>query len=151
MLQNYLYLLADPFIIAIFIVAGLFILAAILKKIREIRVNKAIEKMPVVKVDAPDEKDEEAYQVLNQVRTDIWLEWNALKKRSEKDNETEIYSTGLFFSYVMRVSEAIAAIYYPEIKNPHYLARIEDLTTLNNRIFTRVITMLCSSRGNTAP
>jgi GTPase SAR1 family protein len=136
--ENLFHFFTGPWFVTFTIVLHIFIFARLFRKIRDMRVNRAIEKMAIEKVENPNEKDEEAYEILNQVRTDIWLEWNALKKKSEKDKETEVFSVGLFYGYVMKVSEAIAAVYYPEMKNPHYLAKIEDLAILNNRIFSRI-------------
>ena len=137
-LETLIHFISDPWFITLAIVFAIFLAARIFKKIREVRVNKTIEKMVIEKIAEPDEKDEEAYEVLNHARTEIWVEWSKLKKQSEKDKETEVFSMGLFYGYVMRVSEAIASVYYPEMDNPHYLARIEDLSLLNNRIFSRV-------------
>lgn len=133
-----IHFVTGPWFLTLMIILLIFILARMLKKVREVRVNRAIEKMPIVKVENPDDKDEMAYEVLNSVRTEIWVEWSRLKKKSEKDSTTEVFSTGLFYDYVIRVSQAVAAVYYPDMKNPHYLARIEDLAILNNRIFSRV-------------
>lgn len=121
----------------IILVSGLFVLGLIVlgwlwRGHRKRAAARAVERMPITMVEHPTETDKRAYSLLREHRGEVWSQWGDEMPLSPQ----VLYE--ISFDAVRRV----AAVYYPEEKDPHYKATVEGLMDLNSRIVVRVKDLL---------
>lgn len=126
--QTLAHFLSNPFIIALLTVLIIIIIGRILKALQRHRAESAIDRMPVKMIPNPDELDRQAYDAVKSARVEVWKSW-----RDQRD-----FNPKTFYDISFNVIRYVAAVYYPDEKEPQYKARVKDLLDLNNRIYLRI-------------
>ena len=127
-MQTLLNFLSQPVVIAVLVVVILLVLSRIARMFQRRRALAAIEKMPITQIPDPGETDLKAYDEIRRLRVEIWDGWE----------QTRDFSPKAFNDLLINIVKPIAAVYHPDITDPHFKASVTDLVHLNNRVFNRI-------------
>jgi hypothetical protein len=124
--------LAQPVMIALYIVLGLIVAGSLFRYFMRRRALHAIKRFPISMVDNPSPIDIEAYEGINKIRSQAWQRWAKSGDLSPR----------VFNELFLDIVRGIAAVYHPNADKPHLKARIGDLLELNIRTYYRVLDIL---------